>query len=101
MSTSPSSFAPHVARHVRVCGAVQDVISFDKMVEYGTISESDRDQLFVTDDEEEAFVYLRSCLLQDRLVLGDNYVHKSLRKRPRQEAGPVPACEPRSPTKCR
>ncbi|PHJ24129.1 lysine decarboxylase family protein [Cystoisospora suis] len=78
-----------------------DVISFDKMVEYGTISESDRDQLFVTDDEDEAFDFLRSCLVQDRLVLGNNYVHKSLRKRPREEAQPTPLCEQRSPNKCR
>ncbi|PFH36753.1 lysine decarboxylase family protein [Besnoitia besnoiti] len=60
------------------------VLNFDKMVEYGMISECDRDQLFLTDDEDEAFEYLRSFLLQDKLVLGEGYVHKSLRKRRRE-----------------
>lgn len=57
----------------------QDVISFDKLVEYGVVSEKDRQQLFYTDDEYEAFNYLKNFLLQDKLVLGSHYVHKSLR----------------------
>ncbi|EPR60268.1 lysine decarboxylase family protein [Toxoplasma gondii GT1] len=57
----------------------KDIICFDKLVEYGVVSEKDRDQLFYTDDENEAFEYLKQFLLNDKLVLGDQYVHKSLR----------------------
>ncbi|KEP61123.1 UNVERIFIED_CONTAM: lysine decarboxylase family protein [Hammondia hammondi] len=60
------------------------VISFDKMVEFGTISQSDCDKLFITDDEDEAFEYLRSFLLKDSAVTGEGYIHKSLAKRQRE-----------------
>ncbi|PFH37209.1 hypothetical protein BESB_036670 [Besnoitia besnoiti] len=57
----------------------KDIVSFDKLVEYGVATEKDRDQLFYTDDENEAFDYLKQFLLDDKLVLGNQYVHKSLR----------------------
>ncbi|CBZ54634.1 putative lysine decarboxylase domain-containing protein [Neospora caninum Liverpool] len=57
----------------------KDVVCFEKLVEYGVVAEKDRDQLFYTDDETEAFEYLKQFLLTDKLVLGDHYVHKSLR----------------------
>ncbi|PHJ19000.1 lysine decarboxylase family protein [Cystoisospora suis] len=73
----------------------KDVISFDKLVEYGVVSEKDRQQLFYTDDEDEAFNYLKNFLLQDKLVLGSHYVHKSLRAgggpRPQGLTEPSPA----------
>jgi len=59
-----------------------DVIDFDKLVEYGTISDKDRDQLFITDDPEEAVEYIKQYILADKLILGDSHIHKSNRHRP-------------------
>lgn len=59
------------------------------------VSEKDREQLFYTDDEDEAFNYLKKFLLHDKLVLGSQYVHKSLRSggcsRPHGLTEPSPA----------
>ncbi|KAF8822233.1 lysine decarboxylase family protein [Cardiosporidium cionae] len=57
----------------------KQVVNFDAMVEYGTISERDRSQLFFTDDPAEAFNYIKEHILSDKLILGDSHVHKSIR----------------------
>ncbi|KAF8822505.1 lysine decarboxylase family protein [Cardiosporidium cionae] len=57
----------------------KQVINFDAMVEYGTISERDRNQLFFTDEPLDAFNYIKEHILSDKLILGDTHVHKSIR----------------------
>eukprot|EP00921_Rhytidocystis_pertsovi_P004376 GHVQ01007631.1.p1 GENE.GHVQ01007631.1~~GHVQ01007631.1.p1 ORF type:complete len:478 (-),score=62.58 GHVQ01007631.1:674-1984(-) len=53
------------------------VLNFDALVEYGTITERDRDQMFYTDDPDEAFEYIKNHILADKLLLKEKYVHKS------------------------
>lgn len=38
------------------------------------------DQLFYTDDPEEAFQYLRKFILSGKLLLRDRHIHKSVRE---------------------
>lgn len=60
------------------------IINFDKMVEFGTINKKDCDQLFLTDDEDVAFEYIRSFLLGDKATSGEGYTQKSLARRHRE-----------------
>eukprot|EP00922_Rhytidocystis_sp_ex-Travisia-forbesii_P061129 GHVS01090641.1.p1 GENE.GHVS01090641.1~~GHVS01090641.1.p1 ORF type:complete len:403 (+),score=32.88 GHVS01090641.1:85-1293(+) len=55
------------------------VLNLDALVEYGTIAERDRDQVFCTDSPEEAFQYIRNHILSDKLLLKQTHVHKSNR----------------------
>ncbi|CEM18650.1 unnamed protein product [Vitrella brassicaformis CCMP3155] len=46
------------------------VLNVDALVEYGTISSKDRDQLFYTDSVDEAFEHITSMIASDALLLG-------------------------------
>lgn len=66
----------------------KDIFNFDKMIEYGTITEKDRDQLFYTDDVEAAFQHILKYLTSDMLIVED---HKSMRSK-------RPLADPKSPS---
>eukprot|EP00922_Rhytidocystis_sp_ex-Travisia-forbesii_P061131 GHVS01090643.1.p1 GENE.GHVS01090643.1~~GHVS01090643.1.p1 ORF type:complete len:413 (+),score=19.61 GHVS01090643.1:99-1337(+) len=55
------------------------VLNFDALVEYGTIAERDRDQVYFTDSPEDAFQYIKNHILSDKLLLKKTHVHKSNR----------------------
>eukprot|EP00922_Rhytidocystis_sp_ex-Travisia-forbesii_P061130 GHVS01090642.1.p1 GENE.GHVS01090642.1~~GHVS01090642.1.p1 ORF type:complete len:413 (+),score=32.62 GHVS01090642.1:2-1240(+) len=55
------------------------VLNLDALVEYGTITERDRDQVYCTDSAEEAFHYIKNHILSGKLLLKETHVHKSNR----------------------
>lgn len=59
----------------------QKVVNFDYLVETGMVGAKDRDNIFFTDDVDEAFAYLRDVLVSRKLLLGGTHFHKSMRNR--------------------
>lgn len=55
----------------------QKVINFDFLVESGMMDAAEYEDMFITDDPQEAFMYLRDTFVSGKLLVGSKNKHKS------------------------